>query len=61
MTSSEVLFKVKTRMDLQMNNALCEMKPGYDDSITGFNEAWDIVLKILAEEIARAELDGDLP
>jgi len=45
------LDRIKGRIDAQLNNCLCEMKPGYDDSITGFNEAWDIVNKILKEEL----------
>jgi predicted DNA-binding transcriptional regulator YafY len=28
---------------------LAEMKPEYDDSIVGFNEAWDIVRKAFSE------------
>jgi hypothetical protein len=31
-----------------MNEHLVDMKPDYDDSITGFNEAWDIARKFLA-------------
>ncbi len=43
--------KIKDRIDARLNDYLCEMKPNYDDSITGFNEAWDIVRDILKEEI----------
>ena len=32
----------------RLNNHLIEMKPDHDDSITGFNEAWDIARKFLA-------------
>jgi hypothetical protein len=39
------LQRIKDRIDTRLNNALCEMKEGYDDSIVGFNEAWDIVRK----------------
>ena len=45
---------LKRRIDYRLNDALCEMKPEYDDSITGFNEAWDIVSRILNEEIGLA-------
>lgn len=31
----------------RLNRHLIEMKPEYDDSITGFNEAWDIARKFL--------------
>jgi hypothetical protein len=34
---------LRERVDSRLNDYLCEMQPGYDDSITGFNEAWDIV------------------
>lgn len=43
------LARMKERLDLILNNSLCEMKPNYDDSITGFNEAWDIMRKSFAE------------
>lgn len=45
--------RIKRRTDTRLNDYLCEMKPNYDDSITGFNEAWDIVRAILKEEIER--------
>lgn len=35
----------KDRLDTRLNNHLCEMKEGYDDSIVGFNEAWDVMRK----------------
>jgi hypothetical protein len=53
------LRRTQSRIDYRLNEYLCEMKPGYDDSITGFNEAWDIVSKILNEETAHAALDKD--
>ena len=31
------------RADCHLNETLCEMKEGYDDSIVGFNAAWDII------------------
>lgn len=34
---------IKNSIDTRLNNYLCKMKPGYDDSIVGFNEAWDVV------------------
>lgn len=45
------LQQIKNKIDSHLNAYLCEMKPDYDDSVTGFNEAWDIVRKILQEEI----------
>jgi regulator of replication initiation timing len=40
---------LKDRIDRRLDNYLCEMKEGYDDSIVGFNEAWDIVRAVFAE------------
>lgn len=39
---------LKARIDTRLNDYLCEMKPGCDDSIVGFNEAWDEVRKVFA-------------
>lgn len=41
--------RLKDRIDSRLDAYLCEMKPDYDDSIAGFNEAWDIVRKAFAE------------
>lgn len=41
----EALEKIKRSIDTCLNDVLCEMEPCYDDSITGFNKAWDIVRK----------------
>lgn len=43
------LSRMHERLGLLLNNCLCEMKPDYDDSIVGFNEAWDIMRKAFAE------------
>ena len=48
------LLRLKNRFDTIFNNVLCDMKPGWDDSIEGFNKAWGIVNDILQEEIGRA-------
>lgn len=45
--------RIKSSIDTRFNNHLCEMKPDYDDSIVGFNEAWDITRKMFAEDWAR--------
>lgn len=45
--------RITQRVCTRLNDCLCEMKPNYDDSIVGFNEAWDIVRAILTEEIER--------
>ena len=41
------LTRIKDQIDTRLNDCLCEMKPGYDDSVVGFNEAWDIVRKVI--------------
>jgi hypothetical protein len=46
---------LKDRIDTRLNACLCEMKEGYDDSIVGFNEAWDIVREIFAAAIRKGE------
>ena len=48
------LLRIKNRLDTILNNVLCDMKPGYDDSIEGFNKAWDIARDVFQEEIGRA-------
>jgi hypothetical protein len=42
--------RIKNSVDFLLNEHLCCMGPNCDDSITGFNEAWDLVRKILADE-----------
>ncbi len=48
------LLRIKNRVDTICNNVLCDMQPGWDDSIEGFNKAWDVVRDIFQEEIGRA-------
>jgi hypothetical protein len=40
---------LKRRLDIRLNDYLSEMKEGYDDSIVGFNEAWDVMRKFFAD------------
>ena len=47
-------LRLKNRIDTILNNVLCDMKPGWDDSIDGFNKAWDVVRGIFQDEIARS-------
>lgn len=47
--------RLKRTIDIVLNDYLCEMKEGYDDSITGFNEAWDLVRGIMDKEIKNAQ------
>ena len=43
--------RLRTTITLRLEAILREMKPDYDDSIVGFNEAWDIVREIFAEQL----------
>jgi uncharacterized protein YhaN len=45
--------EIKRRLSDRLNDHLCEMKPDYDDSIVGFNEAWDVMRKLFDEIEAR--------
>ena len=47
------LRKLKIALSDRLNNHLVEMKPGYDDSITGFNEAWDVMGRFFDDKIAK--------
>jgi hypothetical protein len=55
------LKHLKERIDYRMNDYLCEMKEGYDDSITGFNEAWDVVREIFVEARDALKQNTDEP
>lgn len=50
------LEQLKRRIDTRLNDYLVEMRPNYDDSMYGFNEAWDIVRKTFAE-MAAADIE----
>lgn len=58
MDKATELLRLKNRVDTILNNVLCDMRPGYDDSIEGFNKAWDVVRDIFQEEIDRAATKG---
>ena len=47
---SRQLYEFKKRLDIRMNDYLCEMKPSHDDSITGFNEAWKLMCRVFDDE-----------
>jgi len=38
------------RLNSRLDSYLATMKPNHDDSIVGFNEAWDIVRDVLEQE-----------
>lgn len=52
------LLRIKNRFDTIFNNVLCDMKPGWDDSVEGFNKAWNIARDIFQEEIGKAASDS---
>jgi hypothetical protein len=43
------LARIKEHIDIRLNNALVGMKEGWDDSVVGFNAAWDIVRSVFNE------------
>ena len=45
------LSHLKERIDFYLNSYLCEMKEGYDDSITGYNDAWEIIQHVFKDEL----------
>ena len=50
------LRALKNRIDSRLDNHLCDMQEGYDDSIVGFNEAWDMVRTAFAEELGKSPM-----
>lgn len=55
---AELVEALKRRLSDQLNDHLCGMKEGYDDSIVGFNEAWDVMRKFFDDEAALAKGGG---
>lgn len=43
------LESVEFSIYYRLNEYLCDMKPEQDDSIVGFNDAWDVVRKVFAK------------
>ena len=52
------LERLKDSIDYRLNEHLCGMKEGWDDSVVGFNEAWDIVREFFKRRIAAAHPQG---
>jgi len=50
--------RIKDALDFRLNDYLCEMREGYDDSIVGFNEAWDVVRKCFDSISARTDKES---
>ena len=53
MITKEELQQLKDKIDARLDAQLCEMSEGYDDSVTGFNEAWGVVDRLFLEEIMK--------
>ncbi len=51
--NSGMIERLKNKIDSRLDDHLGEMKPNYDDSIVGFNEAWDIVRAVFKEELKK--------
>jgi hypothetical protein len=51
-----VLDRIFSRISTHLNDVLCKMKPDYDDSIVGFNKAWDIMRTVFEDEMEKAAL-----
>lgn len=45
--------RLRTTLDYRLNNHLIEMKEGYDDSIVGFNKAWDIISSAFDDPLSK--------
>lgn len=52
MTHSE-LQRIKDALDYRLNEHLCDMKEGWDDSVVGFNTAWDIMREFFKEKLEK--------
>lgn len=50
--------KLRNRLDSHLNDFLCGMKEGWDDSVSGFNDAWDVVRKVFDAAAIRSARDG---
>jgi hypothetical protein len=46
---------LKSRIDRIFNEILVDMKPGWDDSVEGFNKAWRVIDEIFKDEIRRVK------
>lgn len=47
------ILQIKNRIDSRLNDHLCEMNENEDDSITGFNKAWDLVRELFNDELGQ--------
>jgi hypothetical protein len=43
----KTLVSIRRRLDIKMNDRRSKMLRGHDDSVTGFNEAWDLMRRLL--------------
>lgn len=51
---------IRDRLSHRLNDHLCGMREGCDDSVTGFNEAWDVMRKLF-DDIEAGERDDPRP
>lgn len=49
---------IRRRLSDRLNDHLCQMREGYDDSVSGFNEAWDVVRKLFDDMDAEQTVDA---
>lgn len=59
--STEEVQRLKNLIDTSLNNYLVDMKPDFDDSITGFNQAWGIVGAAFAGTLSRLKEEPHTP
>jgi hypothetical protein len=50
------ILRIEHRLELRLHDHLCEMVPNQEDSIAGFNEAWNVVRAVMKDELERAEI-----
>lgn len=48
---------IRDRLSHRLNDHLCGMREGCDDSVTGFNEAWDVMRKLF-DDFETVEYSG---
>lgn len=49
----QIEHEIHSSISTRFNNVLVEMRPGWDDSVCGFNDAWDIVRALFKERTGR--------
>ena len=49
----QLVHEIHAEISTRFNDALVEMKVGSDDSVCGFNDAWDIVRALFKKRLGR--------